>query len=307
MAVLPPRTPAHLIDAWLDHLHVERGCSAHTLEAYERDVRAVLAFLGYDAARMARAGALAGIGTRDVMRWLASERKSERKAASTARRFAALRGFLRFSVSMGGLDEDPTHGLPVGRDWQRLPKVLSREAVLRMIAAAGPEGPLGLRNRALIECLYASGARVSELAGWQLSDLRLEDGVARLSGKGGKQRWVPLGEPAVAALEAWLTRGRPELPQRGSERVFVSRSGRDLDRHQIFRIVRTLAKRAGVRIAPSPHTLRHSFATHLLSGGADLRAVQELLGHANIQTTQIYTHVDRDRLKSVHRKFHPRG
>jgi integrase/recombinase XerD len=162
--------------------------------------------------------------------------------------------------------------------------------------------------------MYATGARVQEACDWKVSDLRLADGVARCVGKGRKERWVPLGKVAVAAVKRWLAQGRPRLlagskgrAAEGSDRLFVSRTGAPMDRHRVFRLVKARALAAGVPGRVSPHVLRHSFATHLLSGGADVRAVQEMLGHADVQTTQIYTHVDRDRLKGVHRKHHPRG
>ena len=302
-----PRDPQGLIEAWLDHLHVERAASKNTLVAYEGDVRAVLRAVGVRGKRMREPGALARITPESLLGWLRGERASGRAATSTARRLAAVRGFLRFGQSMGAVKGDPTQGLPLGRTWERLPKVLSRDAVTALLVSIATDRPLDLRDRALLECLYATGARVQEACDWRLEDLKLPQRVIRCIGKGRKERWVPLGEPAADALGRWLELGRPGLDRAGSEGVFVSRSGKPLDRHRVYRLLQERARKAGVTVSVSPHTLRHSFATHLLSGGADLRAVQELLGHASVRTTQVYTHVDRERLKDVHKRYHPRG
>jgi integrase/recombinase XerD len=297
-----PRSPGAVLSAWLDHLEVERAASPHTLSAYRSDVSAVLRSLALDPAT----GDLGRLTHAEVLRWMTGERRAGRAPTSIARRLAALRGYVGFAQSLGALAADPTEGLPAGKAWERLPRVLPRGAVETLLAAVAGEDPLSLRDRALLESLYAAGARVSEACGWRLEDLKLAERVVRCLGKGGKERWVPLGEEAVSALETWLASGRPHLVRDATDRVFVSRRGRPLDRHRVFRMLAVRATAAG--LAPtSPHVLRHSFATHLLSGGADLRAVQELLGHANVQTTQIYTHVETERLKAVHRKYHPRG
>jgi integrase/recombinase XerD len=301
------RDPRSLLDAWLDHLRVEVGASPHTVAAYRRDVLAVLRALPSgerdDVARISRDG---------LLRWLRTERDAKRAATSTARRLAAVRGFLRFSraaVGAGG-DPDPAAGLGGARAGRPLPRVLSAAAVTTLLrdGLSGDERvALALRDRALLECLYATGARVQEACDWRVEDVRLKDGVARCVGKGRKERWVPVGRPAAEAVEAWLARGRPALDRGFSDRLFLSRAGRSLDRHRVFRLLRARAARAGLSSAPSPHVLRHSFATHLLAGGADLRVVQSLLGHESVGTTEVYTHVETDRLKGVHRKSHPRG
>jgi site-specific recombinase XerD len=300
-----PRRPDEVLVAWLDHLEVERGASPHTLAAYRRDVDAFLGTLGIGPDDEA---GLAGVDHASLVRWLTAERRAKRAPPSIARRLAAVRGYLAFAQSLGLLAGDPTEGLPTGKAWDRLPKVLPPRHVQKLLESVVGAGPLAQRDRAILECLYASGARVSELCGWALGDLKLDARVARCLGKGGKERWVPLGAPAVAALRAWLDEGRPRvLAGRASERVFVTRSGKPLDRHRVFRLVSARALAAGVAPRLGPHALRHSFATHLLTGGADLRAVQELLGHATVKTTQVYTHVDQGRLKAVHARFHPRG
>jgi site-specific recombinase XerD len=296
-----------VLAAWLDHLEVERAASPHTLAAYRSDVNAVLSALALDP----ESGDLARLSHAEVLRWMTLERRRGKAPTSIARRLAALRGYVGFAQSLGALARDPTEGLPAGKAWERLPKVLPRRSVEALLQSVTGDDPLALRDRALLEALYAAGARVSEACGWRLGDLKLSERVVRCLGKGGKERWVPLGEEAARALAAWLEGGRPHLargaPANGaSDRVFLSHRGRPLDRHRVFRMLRERALAAGLQ-APSPHVLRHSFATHLLAGGADLRAVQELLGHASVQTTQVYTHVETDRLKAVHRKYHPRG
>ena len=297
--------PLPVLDAWLDHLRIEVGASPHTLKAYRGDVRAVLAALPPaerdDVARISRDG---------LLRWLHGERTGGRAATSTARRLAAFRGYLRFAGSLAPLPTDPSAGLLAGRKAKTLPKVLGKgpvKALLETGCRRDAEDPLALRDRALFEAMYATGARVQEACDWRVDDLRLEDGVARCVGKGRKERWVPLGATAARAVADWLARGRPHLASSGGDRLFLSRTGKPLDRHRVFRMIRTRAAVAGVSGRVSPHVLRHSFATHLLSGGADLRAVQEMLGHADVATTEIYTHVDRERLKAVHRAHHPRG
>ena len=300
----PALSPAAVVDAWIDHLRVEAGASPHTVEAYGRDVRAVLGALPAgeraDLGRVTRAGLLG---------WLHGERTSGRAASSIARRLAAFRSFWRFARTVAAVEDDPAASLPPARRGTALPKVLGRGGVAALLEAEprAADAPLALRDRALLECLYATGARVQEACDWRVADVRPADGVARCVGKGRKERWVPLGQVAASAVRRWLAEGRPRLATPTSDRLFVSRTGGPLDRHRVFRVVRARAVAAGVAARVSPHVLRHSFATHLLSGGADVRAVQEMLGHADVQTTQIYTHVDRDRLKGVHRKHHPRG
>jgi integrase/recombinase XerD len=301
------RTPRAVVRAWLDHLAVERGASPHTLAAYARDVRAVLASAGLADPDLERDGALDALDRDAVLAWLHAERRRRAAPASTRRRLAALKGFVQFALAHTALEADPTRGFGGGQGDQSLPRVLSEKAVSRLLASIGGDHALDVRDRALLESLYATGARVQELCDWRLEDLRLADRVVRCFGKGRKERWVPIGDPAADAVALWLARGRPQLDRGRSTCVFLSRSGRPLDRQRVFRLLRSRAVAAGVTADVSPHVLRHSFATHLLAGGADLRAVQELLGHASVQTTQVYTHVDQDRLKSVHRRFHPRG
>ncbi len=302
-----PLDPQGVLQAWLDHLQVERAVSEHTLRAYRTDVAAVLGTMGIAVEGPATAPDLSGVSAAGLMRWLRAERRAERAASSTARRLAAFRGFIRFALSIGAVEVDPTVGLPAGRTWERLPKSLSAAAVDTLLASVAGTKPTDVRDRALLEALYATGARVQEACDWTLDDLRLDERVIRCFGKGRKERWVPLGEQAAGAITRWIDEARPKLAKGGAETLFLSRSGRPLDRHRVFRMLRERAVKAGLDPSLSPHTLRHSFATHLLEGGADLRSVQELLGHASVQTTQVYTHVDRAKLKRVHGRFHPRA
>ena len=303
--VASPPVPLAVLDAWIDHLRVEAGSSRHTLSAYARDVRAVL-----QALPAPERGRLDRVSRQGLMHWLYSERAAGKAPASVTRRMAAFRGFLRFARSVMPMPADPTTGLSSTKRARPLPKVLGRAGVAALLEARGPRGaldPLALRDRALLECMYATGARVQEACDWRLADMRLDDGVARCVGKGRKERWVPLGEVAADAVRRWLVGGRPRLLREETDLLFLSRSGGPVDRHRVFRMLKARAALAGLPGRVSPHVLRHSFATHLLSGGADLRAVQEMLGHSDVQTTEIYTHVDRDRLKGVHQKHHPRG
>jgi integrase/recombinase XerD len=251
--------------------------------------------------------ALAGLTREHVLAWLSAERGRGAAPRSTARRLCAIRSFSRFAVGMGALASDPTADLPRGASPPPLPKVLSPSAVLRLLGPPSGGDPIALRDRALVEALYATGARVQEALDWRLGDVRFSERLVRCVGKGRKERWVPLGRPAAEALGRWIGEGRPRLDRKGSDLVFLSRGGRPLDRHRVFRMLGRRAAAAGLSSRPGPHVLRHSFATHLLSGGADLRAVQELLGHQNVQTTEVYTHVEPERLKAVHRRCHPRG
>jgi site-specific recombinase XerD len=305
--VSPRASFDEVIPAWLDALRVEGGASPHTVAAYGRDAHAVVAAL--PPAQRERVDRV----TRDgLLRWLHEERRAGRAPSSVARRLAAFRSLMRFAPSMTPIANDPTAGLPRGKMPRRLPKVLPRGAVTALLEDSGTGGgasaaAIRLRDRALVECLYATGARVQEACDWTPDDVRLEDGVVRCVGKGRKERWVPLGKPAATCVRRWLAEGRPALDRGRCDRLFLSKAGRPLDRHRAFRMLKTRAAAAGVAARVSPHVLRHSFATHLLSGGADLRAVQEMLGHARIATTEVYTHVDSERLKGVHRKHHPRG
>jgi integrase/recombinase XerD len=291
------------LEPFLDHLNFERGLARASLRAYRTDVERFVAFL-----------VDRGVGRpEDVEGGLLRDYTFHLKDAGLAptsirRAQSALRTYFGFLLAEGVLDDDPTEHLESPRVGRRLPDVLSREDVVRLVESPDPDHPLYWRDRAILELLYATGMRVSELVELPLRSLDLDERVALVFGKGSKERLLPVGGPAARALERYLGDVRAGLDRgRGEGRVFLNARGGALSRQSVWSLVRESARRGGVEQRVSPHTLRHSFATHLLEGGADLAAVQELLGHADISTTQIYTHVDREYLREVHRKHHPRG
>ncbi|WP_263119899.1 site-specific tyrosine recombinase XerD [Cellulomonas fimi] len=300
------------LDAYLAHLTVERGLSRNTLAAYRRDLGRYLEFL-------ASAGRSAPdqVTERDVEDYLTairtgSDGRAELSAASAARAVVAARGWHKFCVLEGLAPDDPARAVRPPRQTQRLPKAIRTDEVERLLEAASlGDGPVPLRDRALLELLYSTGARISEAVGLDVDDLDLTPGRAavRLFGKGRKERVVPVGAYAVEAVEAYLVRSRPALAVagRGGARVFLNTRGAPLSRQSAWAVLHTAAERAGLPAEVSPHTLRHSFATHLLAGGADVRVVQELLGHASVTTTQLYTKVTPDTLREVYATSHPRA
>ena len=291
------------IEAFLDYLAVECGLSANTILAYGRDLRKFALFLTDSGITHPEE-----VTTTRLLEFILSLGDAGLSVSSTARNLVAVRMFFRFLVTEGELKENVASVIESPKLWQRLPDVLAEDEVTRLLEAPDVHTRLGVRNRAILEALYACGARVSEVGGLTLDTVHLDLRFVRCFGKGSKERLVPLGREAVYWMDRYLEDVRPALLQMGEERhFFVSRLGRGLSRVGLWAIVKQYVKETGLRKNVSPHTLRHSFATHLLSRGADIRSVQELLGHANIATTQIYTHVDRGRLKSIHRKFHPRG
>jgi integrase/recombinase XerD len=291
------------VSAFLDFLRLECGASENTLAAYRRDLAKFDAFLSREGAASA-----AGIRPVHVTRFLRDEMVRGRSAASAARYLAAVRSFLRFLVAEKMLPVSAAENIESPSLWRRLPVVLSADEVGKLLAAPEGESAMALRDRAMLEVLYATGARASEVVGLARDGVDLAVRYARVFGKGRKERIVPLGRHAIGAVRAYLERARPRLTKsRDCGRLFVSRTGGPLGRERLWVIVRNCARTAGIDKPVGPHTLRHSFATHLLAGGADLRAVQEMLGHANVKTTQLYTHLDASRLKSVHGKFHPRA
>ncbi len=298
------------VDAWLTHLDVERGASPNTLSAYRRDLARWAAFL-------AEQGVLRPADVREgqVSAFLAHLREGDDThpplaASSAARTLVAVRGLHRFLALEGDLDVDPARAVSPPAPPARLPKAISVEDVERLLEAASVgDTPSALRDRALLEVLYGTGARISEAVGLDVDDIDADDGVVRLRGKGGKERLVPVGSYAASALSAWLVRGRPVLAAKGAgtPAIFLNTRGSRLSRQSAWTILRAAAERADLRGHLSPHTLRHSFATHLLEGGADVRVVQELLGHASVTTTQIYTLVTVQRLREVYAQSHPRA
>jgi integrase/recombinase XerD len=302
---LPNAALAEDVLAFRHYIQAERGLAANTLLAYGRDLGRF--------ARWAAGGGLANYlspSLLELSRYLEHLRDEEGLAPpSIARHLVTLKVFYRFLRLEERTSESTVDLLSSPGLWQRIPQVLSPDGVSRLLDAPQPSDRFFLRDRAILEMMYATGCRASEVVGLLLTNLHLDAGFCKAHGKGDKQRIVPLGRPAVNALRAYLERQRPQLTAGAAEasQVFVSRGGRALSRELLWMLVKKYVRRAGLNARVSPHTLRHSFATHLLAGGADLRTVQELLGHASIRTTQQYTHVDRDRLRAVHRRFHPRG
>ncbi|MFC9967569.1 site-specific tyrosine recombinase XerD [Nocardia ignorata] len=307
---------AREIDAYLDHLAVERGAARNTLGAYRRDLARYQAFLtarGVDSLRDVSQGDVAEF---TMALRAGSEDHPPLAAGSVARALIAVRGLHRFAAAEGITDTDVAHAVKPPAPGRRLPKALPYDQVLRVLEAAGGEGgacdggPRGLRDRALLELLYSTGARISEMVGLDVDDIDTEQRCVVLRGKGGKQRLVPIGRPALAAVDAYLVRGRPSLAANGKGSggaLFLNNRGGRLSRQSAWQVLQTAAERAGIGATVSPHTLRHSFATHLLDGGADVRVVQELLGHASVTTTQIYTLVTVSTLREVWATAHPRA
>jgi integrase/recombinase XerD len=287
------------IDAYLDHLRVERALASNTLEAYARDLNRLAEHVGEkDVVR---------IDTGDVAELLAGNVKTGFGARSSARQLSAIRGFFRFLVREKVVAGDPTAILDRPKLSRRLPRVLSFEEIERLLAAPDLTKPRGVRDAAMMHLMYASGLRVSELVTLTVGDVDTKSGVVSALGKGGKRRLVPVGEAALDRLGAYLTDVRPQVATPKTTVLFVSPRGGRLTRQGFWKLLKRYARVAGITTPISPHKLRHSFATHLLRGGADLRAVQAMLGHADLGTTEIYTRVAQDHVRAAHTKAHPRA
>ena len=292
-----------VIGQFMDYMTVEAGLSPNTVLAYGRDL---LKFA--DHCKDEKVRRLIDIRPVTVFGYLQQLSRSGKAESSVSRNLVAVKMLLRFGILTGQLTEDFTDILESPKLWKRLPSVCNKDQVFQLLAAPVPEDPYYLRDKALLYILYATGARASEVAGLTLKDVNITVGYVRCFGKGRKERIVPLGSVAGQTLKAYLEELRPQLVKPHSpNNIFLTRTGRTIDRIDLWRIVKKYAIRAGMPKSLTVHTLRHCFATHLLSGGADLRTLQEMLGHADIKTTQIYTHVDNDRLRAIHKKFHPRG
>ncbi|HEY8479925.1 MAG TPA: tyrosine recombinase XerC [Spirillospora sp.] len=285
------------------HLRAERAVSAHTVRAYLGDLRDLV-----DYAAHLGVTEPSGLDVPLLRAWLARQHALGRSRATLARRTAAARAFTGHLHRRGLIQDDPGLLLGTPKRPRGLPEVLAQDDVARLLDTMDAQGPVGLRDLAVLEVLYGTGVRVSELCGLDIDDLDVGRNTLRVLGKGGRERIVPVGEPAVRATEDWLRAGRPALAtEKSGPALFLGVRGGRLHPSSVRRIVRTRMAEAGQMQKLSPHGLRHSAATHLLEGGADLRSVQEILGHASLQTTQIYTHVSAERLKRVHRQAHPRG
>jgi integrase/recombinase XerD len=331
-----------LIQQFADCLRVERGLAVNTIKSYRRDLMGFARFLesanrakgeeGQGEERRGEEGggkreegrgtegfpppssllplpssvSLLGATRLDIAEYLADLRRQGLSSSTVDRKTDSLRAFYRFLVAERHTTDDPTRLIESSRSWSKLPGVLSLAEVEMLLNQPDTSRPLGLRNRVILETMYATGLRVSELIELRITDLNPEIGYIRCLGKGNKERVVPIGSKALAAIEEYLQSGRPSLHPKG-DYLLVNYMGEKLTRDGVRKILKKIARSAGIQKNISPHTLRHCFATHLLEHGADLRALQEMLGHADISTTQVYTHVDSKRLKEVHRKFHPRG
>jgi integrase/recombinase XerD len=290
---------------FLGYLEFERGLSRNTLEAYRTDL---LQFGRYLDEHHVSAVDASAAEVSDFLTALAGGNGKGASPATIHRKAACLRSFYRHLRREGVRDSDPTASLSAPRRGKKLPQVLTRGEVERLLTQPRGTEPTALRDRALLELMYACGLRASEAIGLDVSDVDLEDGVLRARGKGSKERLVPIGQSALAAVRVYLERGRPQLVKRRPEpRLFVNFRGGQLTRQGLYKIVRRNAQGAGLADRMSPHTLRHTFATHLLAGGCDLRSVQEMLGHADVATTQVYTHLSSERLKDVYFRAHPRA
>jgi integrase/recombinase XerD len=289
-----------LLQNFLNYLAVEKGLARNTLESYERDLRKYFKFMiSKEPDAITRS---------DVVSFMSQLSSEGMSTPSAARCLAAIRGFHKYLMTDEHASADPTVNIDTPRGWKRLPKSLSRDDVDSLLRQPDPATLIGLRDKAMLELLYATGLRVSELVGLMLNDVNLERGYLVVIGKGSKERAVPMGEVAMAALSKYLNTGRAALLKGvNTDTLFISSRHKGITRQMFWERIKQYARKAGINRNISPHTLRHSFATHLLDNGADLRAVQAMLGHSDISTTQIYTQVSRERLKKVHEKYHPRG
>lgn len=294
------------INAFINYVRVEKGLAQNTILAYGRDLAKFAAFM------VKRGQPMGSIGREDIMDFLASLYRQKLDSRSVARHLVTVRNFFRFALREGEVREDPTLNLESPKVRKTLPSYLRPEEVDRLLALPDLSAPLGIRDKAILEVLYSTGLRVSELVGLRVGDLEMRMGCVRCVGKGNKERLVPVGRKALAAVEQYLRDARPELLRRrqaapAQPYLFVNRLGEKLSRVGIWKILAGYGRRVGSRVKLTPHKLRHSFATHLLERGADLRSVQMMLGHADISTTQIYTHVIEGRLKQIYKAHHPRA
>jgi integrase/recombinase XerD len=289
------------IDGYMSYIAVERGLSSNTLDSYNGDLIRYTSFLrkfGYTMEETSKV---------EVMSFLLSLRKRGLSAKTVARSISVLRGFYRWLADEGVLLTNPLEDMESPKSTRSLPEVLSPDEVDSLLDQPNPSHPVGMRDKAMLELLYATGLRVSELTNLELNNINLEAGYLIVLGKGSKQRIVPMGEEALYWLKAYLEESRKRLlGNHRSPLAFLSQQGGGITRQGFWKIIKKYSLKAGIKKNISPHTLRHSFASHLLEGGADLRSVQSLLGHVDISTTQIYTHVTRERLKKIHARFHPR-
>ena len=288
-----------LIKQFIDYLLAERGLAGNTIASYRRDLMDFAKFINKN-------GSILVSDHHDITEYIANLQKANLASSTIDHRMDSLRGFYKFLVLERIIEENPTLPIEPIRSWSKLPLVLSISEIELLISQPDTSTPLGSRDKAILEIMYACGLRVSELVDLHITDLNMDIGYLRCMGKGSKERIIPIGSQAIAAIRQYLESSRDSLDPEG-DWLFVNYTGEKLTRDGVRRIIQKVAKDAGIKKKISPHTLRHCFATHLLERGADLRSLQEMLGHASISTTQIYTHVTSERLKEIHSKFHPRG
>jgi integrase/recombinase XerD len=293
----------NLIDSFISYLSIERGLANNTLMAYRRDLGKYTRYLDHNGVR-----SIEQIKRNIITDYIFDLKKQGLNTSSICRNLAALKMFHRFLVRERLSREDPTNLMETPKQWKRVPDVLTQTEIESMIKAAQGRGGQQVRDQAILELFYASGMRVSELANLKIENVNLAVGYVRCLGKGSKERIIPIGRRAQEGVKKYLEQVRPKFGKgQSTSDLFLSRLGKKLSRQSIWKLIKYYAQKARITKTIKPHTLRHTFATHLLEHGADLRSVQEMLGHSDISTTQIYTHVDRERLRSVHKQFHPRG
>jgi integrase/recombinase XerD len=290
-----------VIEEFINYLSVERNLAQNTLLSYRRDLNKYFGFL-----ENRKIAVLDKINKDDITSFMLSQKDGGLSVRSISRALAAIKMLHRFVLREGFSHSDPTTFLESPKLWKRIPEVLSVSEVETMIKEAVPRDREGIRDNCILELLYASGMRVSELTNLRIGDINLEVGFIRCIGKGQKERVVPIGKRAAESLRRYLEKCRPQLAKKETDILFLSRLGKKISRQTIWKIIKKYARKARIKRAIKPHTLRHSFATHLLERGADLRSVQEMLGHSDISTTQVYTHVNKEHLRQIHQKFHPR-
>jgi integrase/recombinase XerD len=291
------------IDEFMNYISVERGLAKNTLLAYRRDLTKYIEYLSQKSIKTSNK-----VSREHVSNFMFDLKKHDMSPTSICRNLAAVKMFHRFLVRENLAKEDPTTLVDTPKLWMRIPSVLTQAEIESMIAAASGKKAQQVRDQAILEIFYASGLRVSELSDLKTTSINYDVGFVRAVGKGSKERIIPLGKKAREAIQKYLLKARPQLLKNQTNDVlFLSRLGRKISRQSLWSVIKFYARKAKIKKTIKPHTLRHTFATHLLEHGADLRSVQEMLGHADISTTQIYTHVDKERLKSVHKQFHPRS
>ncbi len=292
-----------LTQQYLDHLLMEKGLSANSIESYSRDLALFIDFLQKN-----KISAIDQSDTATILSWIIDLEKKGLSAKSRARHIVTLRGFYKFLTGEKLIDFDPVRNIDIPKTGLALPQVITREEMAHLIDSVDTSNPRGIRNAAMLEVLYGAGLRVSELVSMKMENINLEAGFVRIFGKGAKERAVPIGSYACDRVQEWITLARPlMLKNIPSYYLFVARAGKPMTRQGFWKLLKQYARASSINKKITPHTFRHSFATHLLEGGADLRSVQTMLGHSDISTTQIYTHVSRDYLQKMHKKFHPRG